>query len=77
MITHSPFDGDLRMWHFMKDALDRKDHLDNVINQVALDRAVRRCRLLLSLCRKHGIDREDVRVMMPLIVELYREELAR
>lgn len=46
----------------------------SVIDIAALDRAVRRCRLLLWLCRKHGIDESRVRVLMPLIIGHYREE---
>lgn len=48
-----------------------------MIDQAALDRAVRRCRLLLDLCRRHGIDEARVRVLMPLIISHYREECGR
>lgn len=45
-----------------------------MLDLAALDRAVRRCRLLLSLCRKQGINLHDVAVMRPLIVGYYKEE---
>lgn len=50
-----------------------------MIDAAALDRAVRRCRLMLHLCRKLGIDdtRSLVQQMTPLIVSYYRQELAR
>lgn len=48
-----------------------------MIDTAALDRAVRRCRLLLNLCRKYGIDEVSVRVLMPLIISHYREECGR
>jgi hypothetical protein len=48
-----------------------------MIDPAALDRAVRRCRLLLALCRKHGIREDEVRVLMPLIIGHYREECGR
>lgn len=48
-----------------------------MIDIAALDRAVRRFRLLLSICRKHGTYEHGVRVLMPLIIAHYREECGR
>lgn len=46
-----------------------------MIDTAALDRSVRRCPLLLHLIRKHGMDEARVRVMMPLIIERYHQEV--
>lgn len=47
------------------------------VDVAALDRAVRRCRLLLALCRRYGVDYGQVLAQRPLILEFYRQECCR
>ncbi len=52
-----------------------------MINEAALDRAVRKCPLLLEMARRKGVNdrvvRWDAEVLLPLIIQYYREECAR